>query len=266
MTPPNYRDHRIYLVHLLRVLHRRGASPPGDLYDEVADLAGVTPEQRAIPGKELGWNPVYRNRIQFARQALVDAGLVVGSTDPGWRRGIWELSPAGVQLVRTGQSDATLDAQIRERAAEGLSRRRKERQESFALAGLESESPEEFREPESGLAAETDPDGPTVQDLVEVENDAVLRTMLDHVRGMSDRVLSISWGLCSRQRYERNQSRSPSAHATAASTACCTSTRWACGWRCLKRSVTQRGMWLVDRWWMHSQLRQGGTVLRILSL
>ena len=187
MTPPNYRDHRIYLVHLLRVLHRRGASPPGDLYDEVADLAGVTPEQRAVPGKEIGWNPVYRNRIQFARQALVDAGLVVGSSDPGWRRGIWELSPAGIQLARTGQSDATLDAQIRERAAEGLSRRTKERQESFALAGLETEPPEDFREPESGLAAEIDETGPTIQDLVEVANDAVLRTMLDHVRGMSDR-------------------------------------------------------------------------------
>jgi restriction system protein len=187
MTPLNYRDHRIYLVHLLRVLNRRGASPPADVYEEVADLAGVTPEERAVPGKEVGWNPVYRNRIQFARQGLVDAGLVVGSSDPGWRRGIWELTPAGIQLASTQQSDATLDAQIKERAAEGLSRRTKERQESFALAGLETELPAEFREPENGSAADADEAGPTVQDLVEVENDAVLRSMLDHVRGMSDR-------------------------------------------------------------------------------
>ena len=187
MTAPNYRDHRIYMVHLFRVLHKRGASPPAELYDEVADLAGVTPEQRAVPGKEAGWNPVYRNRIQFARQALVDAGMVVGSSDPGWKRGIWELSSKGIQLARTEQSDAELDAQLRDGASEGVLRRTKERQESFALAGLETELPEDFREQESETGAEADEAGPTVQTLVEAANDAVLRTMLDHVRGMSDR-------------------------------------------------------------------------------
>lgn len=63
MTAPNYRDHRIYMVHLFRVLHKRGASPPAEVYDEVADRAGIAPEQRAVPGREAGWNPVYRNRI-----------------------------------------------------------------------------------------------------------------------------------------------------------------------------------------------------------
>ena len=113
--------------------------------------------------------------------------MVVGSSDPGWKRGIWELSPGGIQLARTEQSDAKLDAQLREWAAEELLRRTRERQDSFALAGLETDEPEDFREHESGIDAETDEAGPTVQDRVEAANDAVLRTMLDHVRSMSDR-------------------------------------------------------------------------------
>jgi len=38
---------------------------------------------------------VYRNRIQFARAALIDAGFLVGSEDDGWKRGVWELNDAG---------------------------------------------------------------------------------------------------------------------------------------------------------------------------
>ena len=266
MTPPNYRDHRIYLVHLSRVLHRRGASPPADIYDEVADLAGVTPEQRAVPGREIGWNPVYRNRIQFARQALVDAGLVVGSSDPGWRRGIWELSPAGIQVARTEQSDAVLDAQIRERAAEGLSVRTKERQESFALAGLETEQPAEFPEPESGIGAETDEAGPTVSDLVEAKNDAVLRTMLDHVRGMNDRAFEHLVGAVLKAALRAESVKITQRSRDGGVDGMLYFDALGMRLACLRRSDTRRGMWLGGRWWMPSQPRQGGTGLRILCL
>jgi len=35
MAEPNFRDHRIYIVHLFRVLHKHGPSVPADIYDEV---------------------------------------------------------------------------------------------------------------------------------------------------------------------------------------------------------------------------------------
>src|SRR5687768_2971273 len=119
MDAPNFRDPRIYLVHLFRVLLRRGRSKPADIYEEVADLAGLTPEQRAVDSPDT-WNPVYRNRIQFARQSLIDAGVVMGSTEPGWRRGTWELTQTGVRLARTQRSDAALESKLRELAAQGV--------------------------------------------------------------------------------------------------------------------------------------------------
>lgn len=189
MADPNFRDHRIYLIHLFRVLHKRGASLPADIYDEVADLAGVTSEQREVAGGDTTWNPVYRNRIQFARQSLVDAGMLIGSSDPGWKRGIWELSAEGMQIGKAERSDARLESLLRERAAEGLRRRNDERKESRALAGLEGEDSD-------GANVQADKPTPTIEDLqsipkieelVEAANDVVLRTILDHVRGMSDR-------------------------------------------------------------------------------
>lgn len=167
------------------LLNRRGASKPADIYDEVADLAGVTPEQRAVGGGDGTWNPVYRNRIQFARQALIDAGVVIGSTEPGWRHGVWELTAEGLQLARTEASDAVLEIKLEERAAEGLKRRTLEREQSRELAGL---NPPETDQDE--LAVE-DPEeydsGAGLKQRIDAANDVVLRTMLDHVRSMSDR-------------------------------------------------------------------------------
>jgi restriction endonuclease Mrr len=187
MASPNFRDHRIYMVPLLRVLQRRGACRPADVYDEVADLVGVTPDQRAIEGGEGSWNPVYRNRIQFARQALIDAGVVLGSTQPGWQRGVWQLAPEGDRLGRATASDAALDAILRERALAGIRRRTLEREESRALAGLSSsEEPKQEEEEDVTDSAEAD-SRPDVAFLVDAANDLVLRTMLEHVRSMSDR-------------------------------------------------------------------------------
>ena len=87
MSKVSFRDHRTYRVHLLRVLHRAGAVPPADIYDEVADGAGITDHERTTRGR---FGLIYSNRIQFARQHLIDAGLMVGREDEGWKRGIWD--------------------------------------------------------------------------------------------------------------------------------------------------------------------------------
>ena len=94
MDERSFRNPRRYLVPLFRVLAERGPSEPAALYEEVADRAGVTADERRVEGQTHA-SPVYRNRIQFARQALIDGGLMIGSGDPAWRRGVWQLSPEG---------------------------------------------------------------------------------------------------------------------------------------------------------------------------
>ena len=49
--------------------------------------------------------------------------MLIGSSDPGWKRGIWELSAEGMQIGKAERSDARLESLLRERAAEGLRRR-----------------------------------------------------------------------------------------------------------------------------------------------
>ena len=186
MTAVNFRDHRIYLVHLLRALHRRGPGRPAAIYEEVADSAGITAEQRAVQSKDDSHHYVYRNRIQFARQSLVDAEAVIGSTDPGWQRGVWQLTSEGQKLAEEIRSDSELDKILRERADVGLRRRREQTKESRALAGLDQED-----SADDGAGA-LDPGGnevavgPTIRDRVDTANQDVLTTMLDHVRGMDE--------------------------------------------------------------------------------
>jgi len=190
MVAPNFRDHRIYLVPLLRVLRARGPSEPDAIYDKVADLVGVTTEERAIRGSRVTDNPVYRNRIQFARQSLVDAGVLIGSSETNWRRGIWELSPAGIAAADSGKSDEALDEWLRRKAAEGARKRSELRKASRQLAGLDDESEasdgdEDASEGDDSLDEDDDVEG-QIRDLVDSSNDAVLGTMLDRVRGMNE--------------------------------------------------------------------------------
>jgi restriction endonuclease Mrr len=185
----NFRDHRVYLVHLLKVLARHGgAAAPGEIYDEVADLAGVTEEERAIASARGTDNPVYRNRIQFARQALVDARMVVGSSDPGWLRGMWALTEAGRTLAGTGLNDEALDKELKKRAADGLRERAKRREEGKRLAGIDGATDEDADEIGGGARGEREeaPSGPTIRELVDVANEEVMQTMLDLVRSMND--------------------------------------------------------------------------------
>ncbi|HBQ15278.1 MAG TPA: hypothetical protein DEF51_30520 [Myxococcales bacterium] len=122
MTAPNFRDHRIYMVPLLRVLARRGPSSPASIYDDVADLAGIPNEQRVVGNPKDRGNPVYRNRIQFARQSLIDAGLMFGSSDSEWQRGLWQLNRSGEELARTGNLTQMAE-KLRALAAEGARNR-----------------------------------------------------------------------------------------------------------------------------------------------
>lgn len=185
MTTTNYRDHRTYLVQLLRVLSEKGSVEPASIYDEVADRVGISHEDRSVDGGPGAGNPVYRNRIQFARQSLVDAGLVLGSNDPGWRRGIWEVTPEGKQLASSTESDEVLDQLLRDRAAEGARKRAQERKDSRALAGIDIGEREPVDE-EAEIDEEDDDVEGQIQELVDEANDVALRTMLERVREMSD--------------------------------------------------------------------------------
>lgn len=191
MADFNFRDHRNYLLHLLLVLAKRGPSRPSDIYDEVADLAGVTPEQRLARGQRGTDNPVYKNRIQFARQSLVDTGALIGPDDSRWQRGVWELSQEGLRLAKI-KPLTVLEERLQASAAEGARRRAEEREESRKLAGLDSaETPEEEDSaPPSAIAAEAPTTAPTevdLQHLVDAANEVVMSTMLEHIRTMSDR-------------------------------------------------------------------------------
>ena len=184
MSKVSFRDHRTYLVHLLRVLHRAGAVPPAGIYDEVADGAAITDHERTTRGR---FGLIYSNRIQFARQHLIDAGLMVGREDEGWKRGVWELNAAGHQLAAGTLPDEALDAELRKRGAEGAKRRAQARKASRQLAGLaEGEDAVPLAdEPDSGTS-----DGNSalsIAELVDAANAAAMETMLEHVRGLTDR-------------------------------------------------------------------------------
>ena len=185
MPATNFRDQRTYVVHLLRVLQKRGAVAPAEIYDEVADRAGVTPAEREVEAAG-SYNPVYKNRIQFARQSLVDAGAVIGSSEPGWQRGHWQLTPEGRVLAET-KSDHELDNLIRARVGEGARARAEARKQSRALAGLDDEDPTSAAQDVSERE-DSDDDDPTPQiaNLVDTANETAMAAMLDHVRGIDD--------------------------------------------------------------------------------
>lgn len=183
-APLNFRDHRIYLVHLLRVLRECGPSEPADIYDKVADRAGVTPEQREIESSSGSGNPVYRNRIQFARQSLIDAGLLISSADPGWSRGIWELNKTGRQIANRTRNDEELQKALMDLSSRGAKERKRVRDASRELAGLSIAEPEE-----SSAQPNSDPveeEVPTIKALVDDANEVVLGAMLESVRAMND--------------------------------------------------------------------------------
>jgi restriction system protein len=195
MNAVNFRDHRIYLRPLFSVLLRHGGGAvPETIYDEVADLAGVSAEDRSVRGLRLTDNVVFKNRIQFARQSLIDAGLVIGSDSPGWRRSYWQLSDDGTKLGGRELAPDRLEKLLLAKAVEGARLRAKRRKMSMELAGLEEpvDDAENEKVAESdGVSAERANadvlDSETLRNLVQAANRTALETMLDHVRGMNDR-------------------------------------------------------------------------------
>ena len=198
MAEPNFRDHRIYILPLFQVLAERGAAKPSDVYDEVANRVGVTAAQRQERGPRGTDNPIYRNRIQFARQSLIDAQCVVGPDAPTWQRGIWELSPEGKLLAKSGRTPTKLNDLLQQRAAEGIRERARQRAESIELAGLEPSDESEDEQEDARASRERDASGlpplaaelpspPDLRSLVEQANQTAMTAMLEHIRGMSDR-------------------------------------------------------------------------------
>ena len=187
----NFRDHRIYLTPLLRALHKHGATPPSKIYDEVADVVGVSAEDRNVGSAKGGTQPVYRNRIQFARQSLIDAGLLISSSEPGWRRGIWELNEEGHALAEKTEDDSELEELVQSRANEGARQRALERRRSRALAGLDAqevteEGDETGDEGEEEEVYEEYDLSEQIGELVEEANQAAKEVMLGHIRSLDD--------------------------------------------------------------------------------
>lgn len=185
----NYRDHRIYLTPLLRALHKHGASPPSEIYDEVADAVGISDEERLVWSASGGTQPVYRNRIQFARQSLIDAGLLISSSEPGWRRGVWELNDAGRALVEETSAEE-LEGVVQRRADEGARLRAQERRRSRALAGLDAQEGhggEDIEADEEEDELEEYDLSEQITELVDEANQAAKDTMLGHIRSLDDR-------------------------------------------------------------------------------
>lgn len=136
-----FRDHRGYVLPLARVLAAQTEAEPRVLYDQVADLVGVTPEERAQMPSSGGTQPVYRNRIQFARQALVDAGVIAPLESTG-KRGVWTITPEGARVVTQAANDNWLLDELLRRSDAGRRQRAESRRESQEAAGLPVEPSE----------------------------------------------------------------------------------------------------------------------------
>ena len=105
MAFPKQSDVEIPLLQVLR--DSGGSAEPKEVYPKVATyFPDLTPEE---PDQRLESSSATRkwwNLVQWARQDLVQAGEVDGST-----RGVWKLTEAG--RARLISSDAQPDAQTR---------------------------------------------------------------------------------------------------------------------------------------------------------
>ena len=187
----NHRDQRVYLVQLARVLLERGPSAPSAIYDEVADRVGLSAEQKRERTPSRRSKSLYGNRIQFARQSLVCAGIIISSDHPSWVHGIWALSEEGERLVRRTRKDAALKAELLRRVREGERARREARAESKALLRGEEGTLERQGEEASTQALEAAQEEESgglehIEALVDQANQAAFETMLAHLRRMDE--------------------------------------------------------------------------------
>ena len=176
----SFRDQRRYIPSLLKVLYERGQSRPKDIYDEVANLAGITVEEKNVQGNS--GEIVYANRVQFARQELVGAGIIVGPSSPDWKRGFWMLTESGKALVNRCQTNEEFEIGLDERLEEERVRKRASQKKSREMAGIEDEvsvDERDNRELEVGPSS--------IIDAIEEANALVFSAMLEHIRSIHER-------------------------------------------------------------------------------
>ena len=102
MALPTQAEVKPVLLDVLAALG--GRARPREVYPYVTDrFPQITPEDvSALVGR--GRTPQWQNRVQWARQNLVEEGLIDAS-----ERGIWQLTPAGEDAARRaaeGSDDA----------------------------------------------------------------------------------------------------------------------------------------------------------------
>ena len=183
----SFNNQHRYIPYLVKVLYKRGQSQPKDIYDEVANLAGITAEEKGVQGNS--GETVYTNRIQFARQDLVDADIIVGPSSPDGKWGFWMLTETGKALVNRRQTNEEFEIALNDRLKEERRKKRTSRKESLAMAGIEDEGSVDERdnsEPEVGL--------PSIIEALEEANALVFSAMLEHIRSIHERKFEILVG------------------------------------------------------------------------
>lgn len=91
-----------YVLPILQILHDAGGSAPiGDVKEALERMMGQRfgpRERELLKGGEVRWE----NRAQWVRFALVKGGMMAS----GSKHGIWEITPEGEALLRSGDVDA----------------------------------------------------------------------------------------------------------------------------------------------------------------
>jgi|SRR5919108_2396992 hypothetical protein len=97
--PGEILDRRAYDRPILEVLaRRRGSAPVNEVLDKVGEMLAdrlTDRDHEILESGAVRW----RNRAMWRRLRLVEAGLLRDDS----RRGIWELSDAGWNEVRSGE-------------------------------------------------------------------------------------------------------------------------------------------------------------------
>jgi restriction system protein len=145
MRVPTRKD---FLPILARLLAKVGTIKAGEAIESVANLAGLTAEQREVMSEAKAWEPKYRNIIRWTRQDLNFAGLL----DRSMERGIWALNEKGKELVaRQSNNDELI------RAVYSLQPTRIQDEEavpsSCSLISLENSAGENVQAPDEAVLA-----------------------------------------------------------------------------------------------------------------
>lgn len=100
---PKYAD--VELPLLCELMRRGGAAKPRDLdghgrtvYDALADQFGLSAADRQVATSDTEGRPKWENMVRWARQKLLDRGLLVGD-----KHGVWQASDDGLAFLRSDQ-------------------------------------------------------------------------------------------------------------------------------------------------------------------